>query len=238
MHLVPSTVPVYAPFLLCRHQALPLPASLLQQGFATSPKPADAAAAPARPSSSSSASSGESSSGRSTIFAVEIPTADQSPAAAAELALAAASQLQLQLQLPAGALTLVLADDAAASAAAEALQRRPAGGTSAAAMASSAGIKVLGLRQACRSSETLKGVLMLAEPKVADVSGESQFTPPLSLLASGGSDRHVPVVSLAISPSSSAQSLVFKLVLCPCIPFFNDLPHPPGSGRVGGTAAD
>ena len=182
MHLVPSTVPVYAPFLLCRHQALPLPASLLHQGFATSAKPADTSA-PARPSSSSSSSSssGESSTGRSTIFAVEIPTADQSPAAAAELALAAASQLQLQLQLPAGALTLVLADDAAASAAAEALQRRPAG-TSAAAMATSAGIKVLGLRQACRSSETLKGVLMLAEPKVADVSGESQFTPPSSHL--------------------------------------------------------
>ena len=181
MHLVPSTVPVYAPFLLCRHQALPLPASLLHQGFATSAKPADTSA-PARPSSSSSSSSsGESSTGRSTIFAVEIPTADQSPAAAAELALAAASQLQLQLQLPAGALTLVLADDAAASAAVEALQRRPAG-TSAAAMASSAGIKVLGLRQACRSSETVKGVLMLAEPKVADVSGESQFTPPSSHL--------------------------------------------------------
>ena len=73
---------------------------------------------------------------------------------------------------------MVLADDAAARAAVEALQRRSAGDSSAAAMASSAGIKVLGLRQACRSSETLKGVLLLSEPKVADVSGGPVHTSP------------------------------------------------------------
>ncbi|GAX83646.1 hypothetical protein CEUSTIGMA_g11070.t1 [Chlamydomonas eustigma] len=106
-------------------------------------------------------------------FAIEIPSADRSPSAAADLGLSVIVQLHRQLQTSAGvsqpSLSLVLPDEATVAAATSSVQqRRP--GTSGAAAAAVGGLKMLSLQQACRSSEGLSGVLVVAEPKVADVA--------------------------------------------------------------------
>lgn len=128
--------------------------TLQGQGF-TAQQPTAAAATSSAPLSSKA-------------VAIEIPSADQSPASVATVSLSIAASLMRQLQLSAGSFTIVFANDAAAASAAAALQR-PAPGTSAAAAAAAGVSRVLGLRDACRS-DGLRGVLMLVEPKVADVS--------------------------------------------------------------------